>query len=293
MIKFTIFTPLYNRANLLRRLYDSLILEEEISYEWIIVDDGSKDNAKEVVGQLIKEGKATIKYIFQENRGKHIAINRGITEASGELFWIVDSDDFLPAHAMQTVYQKYLEVKHIPNIAVISGRRNFFDGKIVGTHFENDMLSTMVDYRFKLKMKGDLAEVVVTEVLKNFKFPEIPEEKFCSESLLWNRLSRNHLMLFFNKGVYTTEYLPGGLTDNIIKIRMKSPVYSMMAYSERLYFDIPWDEQIKASANFWRFSFNSKMPFLEKTKMISFLPSLIGLPLGFAMYMRDKFILKL
>lgn len=283
----TIFTPLYNRAHLLQRLYDSLLIEKSILFEWIIVDDGSTDNAQEVINEFIKEAKINIKYVFQQNKGKHIAINNGVHNASGKFFWIVDSDDYLPPHAMQTVIEKYETVKNIPNIAVIIGRRNYNDGKIIGDHFEEDLLTTMVDYRFHRKMKGDLSEVVVTDVLRKFPFPDIPQEKFCSESLLWNRLSQNHLMLFFNIGIYTSEYLPDGLTAKITKIRMNSPIYSMMAYSERLHFDIPFLEKIKATANFWRFSFHSSKPFKEKLQMIPILPSLIGFPLGFILFVKD------
>jgi glycosyltransferase involved in cell wall biosynthesis len=44
----TVFTPAYNRAHLLQRLYDSLCSQTFNDFEWLIVDDGSKDNTEDV-----------------------------------------------------------------------------------------------------------------------------------------------------------------------------------------------------------------------------------------------------
>ena len=89
--KITIFTPAYNRAYTLQRLYESIKKQEYKNFEWISVDDGSKDNTKELIHSFISEKKVDIKYFFQENSGKHIAINKGVEEASGNLFSLLGS----------------------------------------------------------------------------------------------------------------------------------------------------------------------------------------------------------
>ncbi|MGL5934380.1 MAG: glycosyltransferase family 2 protein, partial [Cetobacterium sp.] len=50
----TIFTPTYNRADTLERLYKSLINQTVKNFEWIIIDDGSFDKTKEIVEKFIK-----------------------------------------------------------------------------------------------------------------------------------------------------------------------------------------------------------------------------------------------
>ena len=45
----TIFTPTYNRARLLKRLYDSLCSQSSYNFEWIVIDDESKDDTKEII----------------------------------------------------------------------------------------------------------------------------------------------------------------------------------------------------------------------------------------------------
>lgn len=86
MKKITIFTPTYNRAHLLPNLYEFLIGENYENLEWIIVDDGSTDNTKEVVNTFKKQNILNIRYFYQANQGKHVAYNKAIEEADGDLF---------------------------------------------------------------------------------------------------------------------------------------------------------------------------------------------------------------
>lgn len=83
----TVFTPTYNRADLLPRLYKSLCGQVYTDFEWVIVDDGSKDKTEDVVKSFIEEECLNIHYIKQTNGGKHRAINRGLKAAKGELFF--------------------------------------------------------------------------------------------------------------------------------------------------------------------------------------------------------------
>ena len=99
-IIITVFTPTYNRAYMIDKLYDSLCLQTCKDFEWIVVDDGSVDNTEELIQNFIQENKIHIVYYKQKNQGKHIAINKGVELAKGELFFIVDSDDILPKDSL-------------------------------------------------------------------------------------------------------------------------------------------------------------------------------------------------
>ncbi len=67
----TVFTPTYNRAVLLRRLYKSLKRQSYKEFEWIIVDDGSTDYTQDIVKDFINEGVLNVIFIRQGNGGKH------------------------------------------------------------------------------------------------------------------------------------------------------------------------------------------------------------------------------
>src|SRR5262245_31274251 len=82
---FTVFTPTYNRAHLLPRVYESLRQQTFRDFEWLVIDDGSKDNTGEVVQAWQRDAPFPIRYLAQPNGGKHTAVNRGAKEARGRL----------------------------------------------------------------------------------------------------------------------------------------------------------------------------------------------------------------
>ncbi len=284
----SIVTPLYNRANFLTTIFESLVKQNDTNIEWIIVDDGSKDNPIQTVNLLIKKASFNIIVHSQVNKGKHFALNKALDIAKGELFFILDSDDTLAKDALKNCRFYYDKIKNDNEIAGIAGRRNFKDGEIVGNQTFSELISNSLDIRYKHKVTGDLVEIYKTKIIKAEKFPEIENEKFCPEALVWNRIAQNYNLLFFNIGIYTTQYLEGGLTDKIVKIRMTSPIASMLTYSELASYQIPVLQKIKAYINFWRFAFNSKKSFPEKLKFLKVKASLLLMPIGYVMYLRDK-----
>lgn len=282
----TIFTPTYNRAHLLPRLYDSLCKQTYVDFEWIIVDDGSKDNTEEVVRDFINLQKIKIQYFKQENGGKHRAINRGVKEAKGELFFIADSDDMLPVNALENVSRTYENIKDDNAFAGVCGLDGTFEGKVIGSGLPKDIIdSTSIAVRFKLGITGDMKEVFRTEVLKEFPFPEIKGECFCPEALVWNRIATKYKLRFFNQIIYLAEYQNDGITAGIVRARMKSPLASMMTYAEMAYNkDVPIIARLKAAINYWRFYLCTKQHSIKPK--IATIWSLL-FPVGFIMHLRD------
>jgi len=91
--RFTVFTPTSNRAHTLSRVYESLKRQTFRDFEWLIVDDGSTDNTREVVEGWQREKLFIIRYFWQKNAHKKVAFNRGVLEADGKFFITLDSDD--------------------------------------------------------------------------------------------------------------------------------------------------------------------------------------------------------
>lgn len=75
MKKLTVFTPTYNRAYIIERLYESLKKQTIKDFEWVIVYDGSTDNTKEVVSKIACGEKAG-EYLY--GNSKFRIINNGI-----------------------------------------------------------------------------------------------------------------------------------------------------------------------------------------------------------------------
>ena len=221
----TVFTPTYNRTNTLERLFDSLCRQTCFDFEWIVVDDGSIDDTYNLIQSFYNENHSfEIRYFYQENGGKHTAINRGMIEAHGELFFIVDSDDVLTADAIRTIVDDWEKVKD-KDLCGISYLRGFSELKVIGDRHPIDHgIGNFIDVRVNQNVGGDKAEVWVTKLMRAFPFPVFPNEKFIGETYIWYQLAERYDMLFVNKIIYITEYLGGGLTKSGKAMRIKNPL---------------------------------------------------------------------
>ena len=272
-VKITVFTPAYNRAHLLRRLYDSLCAQTYTNFEWIIVDDGSTDNTETLIKEFIAENKIDIRFTRQPNGGKHRAINRGVSQATGELFYIVDSDDYLTPDALQTIIDVYTPVRNDTKFAGISALCHYSDGTKAGG--EEDWLqidSNALEIRLKYRVKGDLSEVFRTAVMREFPFPEFEGEKFCPEALVWNRIARKYNLRYVYRKIYVCDYQPDGLTANIIKVRRNSPLASALYYSEYTRMPVPLAQKLKGAINFHRFHNGGPSSINPILSLLGFIP---------------------
>lgn len=251
----TVFTPAYNRAHLLPELYQSLEAQICKDFEWLIVDDGSTDNTGSVIEGFLAEASFPIRYYYKENGGKHTAINLGVKEAKGELFFIVDSDDCLPPISLETLEKYYYEIKDDSDFVGVGGLIAHKDGSPVsfGIHGTTDAMT--IEMMYKYNAHCDFAEAYKTEFMRLYPFPEIRGERFCPEVLVWNRLTQRRKVRFFPKVIYYRDYLDGGLTDNIVRIRMNSPVSSMTTYQELTLRPIPLIYKFRNAINYWRFRY--------------------------------------
>ncbi|WP_455069869.1 glycosyltransferase family 2 protein [Prevotella aurantiaca] len=258
----SILTPTYNRGKLLLPLYDSLKNLTFKDFEWLIVDDGSEDDTEQYalswIAHNIQNAEFPIRYIKKSNGGKHTAINRGVREANGELILILDSDDTLPSDSLATIAQYYEQCKGYKDCAGVCGLMAHHDGQLIGSGFPKDPMyesALLFRYAEKGNVTGDLLEVYKTSVMREFPFPEIENERFCPESLVWNRIANKYKLFCFNKVIYYRDYLEGGLTSKIVRIRMNSPIASTMTYAEMLDYNISLKWKIRSAINYWRFKY--------------------------------------
>lgn len=283
----TVFTPSYNRAYILPKLYESLRQQTCKDFEWLIVDDGSSDNTEELVRAWQNEKQFNIRFFKQKNGGKHRAINRGVTEAHGELFFIVDSDDTLVSSAVERILYHYDKIQGNRGFGGIAACRAYPNGLRIGGELTFATLDcSCLEFRHKYKIKGDLAEIVRTSVMKEYPFPDIPNEKFCTEALLWDRISEKYNFRFINEKIYICQYLNDGLTTNMTRIRMNSPQYAMLYYSELFHRKISVPITIKAAINYYRFALCTDKLRQINWKRIDW--GILFFPFAFIMHINDK-----
>ena len=137
-MKITVFTPTYNRAYSLKRLFDSLVNQTYKDFEWVIVDDGSTDNTEELVEYFQKQyTNFLILYKKTENGGKHRAINRGMKLVNGDMILFVDSDDWLRKDALEWIAKVEASIpeNEKENYAGVQGLCIHANGELIGKTF--------------------------------------------------------------------------------------------------------------------------------------------------------------
>lgn len=252
----TVFTPTYNRAKTLPLLYESLERQSCKSFEWIIVDDGSVDETESLCRYWEESSSFFVRYFKQANGGKHRAINKGLALAKGDLFFIVDSDDILPPNAIERILFHYHSIGDDSTFAGVCGLKASFSRQLISKGIDFNILDcTSIEIRSKYHVKGDMAEVYKTSVIKQFPFPEFEGEKFCPEALVHNRIALQYRLRYFSEITYLCEYRKDGLTASIDRIRMKSPNSTCLCYFEYLHCPIPVSLRIRYAINYWRFYF--------------------------------------
>ena len=220
----TVFTPTYNRAYILGDLYHSLQRQTCMDFEWLIVDDGSADDTKALVASWQGEKNPfPIRYVYQENGGKCRAINRGLKEADGRLFFTVDSDDYLTDDAIEKVIRWDGELPADGHFCGYVGNRGITPTQTPNRLFPGGYLDGTALDRYD-QVDGERAFVFYTEIHRKYLYPEFPGEKFLTEAVTWDLMAHDgYKMRFYNDIIWIWEYKDDGLTRAGYRVFLENP----------------------------------------------------------------------
>lgn len=204
---FTVFTPTYNRAHTLPRVYDSLKAQTFRDFEWLVIDDGSTDDTRDLVYRWRQEAAFPIRYVYQENQGKHVAHNRAVVEARGAFFLTIDSDDGCLPEALARLKYHWdsIPVNERGRFSSVTCLGMDTEGRIVGTRFPQDVTdSDSLECHFRYKVRGDKWGFHRTAVLRAFPMPG-PEfgKSYLPEGLTWWKIARHYKTRFVNEQLLT------------------------------------------------------------------------------------------
>lgn len=299
LYRFTVFTPTYNRAHTLNRVYESLENQTLRDFEWLIIDDGSTDITQMLVASWTEQTDFPIRYIFQENQGKHIAFNRGVQLAQGEFFLPLDSDDAAMPQALEIFAKAW---NSIPNdqsdfFSAVTGLCMDEKGKLVGNRYPFSPLdSDSSEIRYKYRVKGEKWGFQRTEILKKFPFPEIPGIKFFPEGVIWSAIGRNYKTRFINE-IVRIYYKDGTFGNQITRSDPARHAYcSVLGHRSSINSDLCWIryaplEFFRSAVHYARFSFHVGDSLIIQAKNLNWpgrwLWVFAVLP-GFAVFIRDR-----
>lgn len=226
-------TPTYNRAHLLTTCYTSLCRQTVKDFEWIIVDDGSRDDTEAVV-KTFAEADFPVIYVKKENGGKHTALNASHPYIRGRYVLILDSDDYLTEDAVEQVVLRWEEWTLQEDIGMVIFLKGATTESPVCTVNDYGIPVDILRYSRNRITGNDCCEVIRTELFKQYPFPVFPGERFVAECALWNRVARTHQCVYVNEVIYICEYLEGGLSDSGRRMRIRNPLGGMFTSELRM-----------------------------------------------------------
>jgi len=298
---FTVFTPTFNRARTLHRVYESLSAQTYRDFEWLVVDDGSSDDTRELIDTWQRQARFPLRYICQPNQGKHVAFNRGVREARGELFLCLDSDDGCVPKALE-------RLKHHWDRIPCSQRHRFSAvtvlcmdelGELVGSRFPLDITdSDSLEIRYQHKVKGEKWGFQRTDVLRRFPFPEPPNERFVIEAIVWRAIARQFKTRYVNE-MLRIYYCHD--SDQSRRLGYAPSVLHAESFRrylrEVLVHDLKWFrfaplDFIGDAARYGRFAFNCSISPLAQAAELQYFGArllwLITLPIAYLYHVRDR-----
>lgn len=225
--KITLFTPTYNRAYIIERLYKSIQRQTYRDFEWIIYDDGSTDNTEEMVNSWLKDDNDfPIRFYKGKNGGKCRATNRALEVAEGEIFFTIDSDDYLTDDACEKINGWMESIRGLKDYCGIVANRGQTPTQTRNTTWRDDPDSPWYNKPYRdatfleryeeataYPLDGERAEVFWTDIFKKYPYPEFEGENFITPSVPWNRMANDgYKIRVFEDIIWIWEYLEDGLT---------------------------------------------------------------------------------
>lgn len=230
ILKVTIFTPTFNRAHKLSRLYNSLLLQGSNDFEWLIIDDGSTDNTREVVGGFIRDEKIVLRYFYQTNGGKHRAHNRAILLAAGDYFLCVDSDDWLQKDAISAIINEARE-----DYNIIFAYKQDINANLLSDTFPSDCSNTTIsDLENEWRCHGEFTIIFRRTFAKHHPFPTFEKERFITESTLYDTFAKQEHVFLLPRVITCCEYQKDGLTSSINQLMKHNPAGYCLYFMQRI-----------------------------------------------------------
>ena len=221
----SICIPTYNRKKELNTLFRSVdYFGDDI--EFVVCDDGSTDDTEWLVEDY--SSRFSIKYIYQENHGRALALKNAIKNASGEFTMLMDSDDYFLPSALEVI---------LSNLKEYSEEKCFLFGIEIKSEKgslknlpPDKVQSNFIALRADFGLKKDFKEVVKSSLLKCCLYEVSCGCRRVPTYLLWSRIAEGSDCLTFSTAVAVKEYLPGGMTDKILQLKTTCSIPMMELY---------------------------------------------------------------
>lgn len=236
--RFTVFTPTYNRAHTLARVYDSLRAQTFRDFEWVVVDDGSVDGTAALLAGWAREAAFPVRVFKQPHSGKPAGVNRGVAEARGELFLIADSDDsFVPTALERFAYHwDSIPTRERERFTGVTSLCCDEAGRRIGDPFPRDPTdSDSLEIYYRYGVRGEKWGFHRTSVLRAFPCPVAEGARHVPEDVVWRAIARRYKTRFVNEVLRVYHQ---GSGDQLTRMSVRKWADCRAGYAQRLCEDV-------------------------------------------------------
>lgn len=282
MATLTVFTPLYNRINTLKRTYESLKRQTSKDFVWLIIDDGSTDNPYEIIKEWIKINNGfEIKYVYKENGGMHTAHNTAYENIDTELNVCVDSDDYMPDNAVEFIVNCWNENKNKGYAGIIA--LDFADStkKVIGKELPTDKESTTLMGYYNNGGFGDKKLIYRTDIIKQTPpYPVFDNEKYVALAYKYHLIDEKYELKILNECVCIVDYQMDGSSTNMYRQYVRNPKGFAFWRKEQMKHSINIKQKFKACIHYVSSSLIAKNNHFVKESPEKFL-TVLSIPIGY------------
>lgn len=184
---FSVIIPTYDRGQSIMDAVSSVQAQTFTDFELLVIDDGSKDNTRELVTAAAKLDER-IRYVYQDNAERSAARNHGIELSEGRYICFLDSDDiYLPEHLEK--FHGTIQQHNFPKAFFLGNSLSEVNGKLV----KDPPYVTQTNDPIELFLKISFCSQQVclhAEILKEFKYDT--GIRIGEDQELWSRIVRHY-----------------------------------------------------------------------------------------------------
>ena len=290
MPTLTVFTPLYNRKDTLKRTYESLCRQTCKDFEWLIVDDGSTDNPYEEIEKWMQRDNGfNIRYIYKENGGMHTAHNTAYENIITELNTCIDSDDYMPDNAVELIVNCWTDNRDKDYSGIIA--LDFADStkKVIGKPLPNQKSTTLVGY-YNNGGFGDKKLIYRTDIIRQTPpYPVFQGEKYVALAYKYYLIDEDYELKILNENVCFVDYQLDGSSTNMYRQYIRNPRGFAFWRKEQMKHAVSFRQRLKACVHYVSSSIISKNKSFIRESPFKLLTA-IATPAGIVLtcYIRKK-----
>lgn len=240
MTKVSIVTPVYNASRFLEETAGCVLAQTLQDWEWILVDDQSKDNSREIMERLAKKDDRIKTFFFDKNQGSGPARNKAIQEAQGKYIAFLDSDDFWSPDKLK----KHVDFM-VEHNAVFSHTSYGFtneQGEVIRETYHVSDVPVTYSMLLKKTEISCLTAMYDQEIIGKYFMPDLRRKQ---DYALWlSILKDGHHSIPLDEELAMYRQVSGSATNNKFKLIIKHLKFLMevekLSFFKSLYYSFHW-----------------------------------------------------